>query len=121
MADKKIRSSNIELLRIVAMLMIILFHVVSHCLSAQLPQSEEYFNKPILYKSLIIPQIIASFGTVGNDVFILITGYFMANRCDKGSTDFQSGDETVDAGGLCITDIGHRVHNSTFPCSWRPH
>lgn len=87
MADKKIRSSNIELLRIVAMLMIILFHVVSHCLSAQLPQSEEYFNKPVLYKSLIIPQIIASFGTVGNDVFILITGYFMANRCDKGSTD----------------------------------
>ncbi len=85
MAEKKIRSSNIELLRIVAMLMIILFHIILHCVFNHLPQSEDYFNQPILYKSLIVPQIIASFGTIGNDIFILITGYFMANRAEKGS------------------------------------
>lgn len=85
MAEKKIRSSNIELLRIVAMLMIILFHIILHCVFNHLPQSEDYFNQPILYKSLIVPQIIASFGTIGNDIFVLITGYFMANRGEKGS------------------------------------
>lgn len=86
MAEKKIRSSNIELLRIVAMLMIIVYHIMHHCVISYLPQSSEYFNQPILYKSLVIPQIFASFGPIGNDVFILITGYFMANRGEKGST-----------------------------------
>lgn len=86
MAEKKIRSSNIELLRIVAMLMIIVYHIMHHCVITYLPQSGEYFNQPILYKSLVIPQIFASFGPIGNDVFILITGYFMANRGEKGST-----------------------------------
>lgn len=83
MTDKKERSSNIELLRIVAMLMIIVFHIIHHCVRNQLPNSV-FFNSPALYKELSIPQIIATMGSIGNAIFILISGYFMANRGKTG-------------------------------------
>lgn len=83
MTDKKERSSNIELLRIVAMLMIIVFHIIHHCVRNQLPNSA-FFNSPALYKKLSIPQIIATMGSIGNAIFILISGYFMANRGKTG-------------------------------------
>lgn len=37
---KKPRSSNIELLRIVAMFMIILFHITCHCITVQLANAD---------------------------------------------------------------------------------
>lgn len=82
MADKKERKSNIELLRVVAMLMIIIFHIILHCVCTPLPDSV-FFNAPMLFKELSIPQIIATMGSTGNAIFILISGYFMANRGEK--------------------------------------
>lgn len=83
MADKKERNSNIELLRIVAMMMIIIFHIIHHCVRNQLPNSV-IFNSPEIFKELSIPQIIATMGSIGNAIFILISGYFMANRGKRG-------------------------------------
>ena len=34
--NKKSRLTNIELLRIIAMLMIVIFHIVCHCVNVQL-------------------------------------------------------------------------------------
>ena len=84
---KKTRSSNIELLRIVAMFMIVLYHIVYHCVVVQLtnPVSMgraviDTFNHPFFYKKLLILYSMQTFGIIGNAIFILITGYFMANR-----------------------------------------
>ena len=84
---KKTRSSNIELLRIVAMFMIVLCHIVYHCVVVQLtnPASMgrtviDTFNHPTFYKKLLMLNSIQTFGIIGNAIFILISGYFMANR-----------------------------------------
>ena len=84
---KKTRSSNIELLRIVAMFMIVLYHIVYHCVVVQLtnPASMgrtviDTFNHPTFYKELLMLNSIQTFGIIGNAIFILISGYFMANR-----------------------------------------
>ena len=84
---KKTRSSNIELLRIIAMFMIVLYHIVYHCVVVQLtnPASMgrtviDTFNHPTFYKKLLMLNSIQTFGIIGNAIFILISGYFMANR-----------------------------------------
>lgn len=84
---KSTRSSNIELLRIFAMYMIVMFHIVWHCVLVQLtdPASMgrevvDLFNHPVFYKKLLILNTINTFGNIGNSIFILISGYFMANR-----------------------------------------
>ena len=84
---KKTRSSNIELLRIIAMFMIVLYHIVYHCVVVQLtnPASMgrtviDTFNHPTFYKELLMLNSIQTFGIIGNAIFILISGYFMANR-----------------------------------------
>lgn len=52
------RSANIELLRIVAMLMIIMYHIICHCVNVQLTDGASIarwenglFNHPLFYKS----------------------------------------------------------------------
>lgn len=83
----KVRYSNIELLRILAMFMIVVYHIVYHCVRIQLvaPASLgrgtlDSFNHPLFYKRLLILNTIMSFGIIGNAIFILISGFFMANR-----------------------------------------
>lgn len=44
--QKKPRSSNFELLRITAMLMIISYHIFFHCISAQMTYPESPFTVP---------------------------------------------------------------------------
>ncbi|WP_108775264.1 acyltransferase family protein [Lactimicrobium massiliense] len=84
---RKKRDSNIELLRIIAMLMIVIYHIIVHCVIVQLTDPGALgrnnigiFNHPIFYKRLLIIDIIMTFGMISNDIFILISGYYMANR-----------------------------------------
>lgn len=70
MGTKTLRSSNFELLRILAMLMIIMHHYVGH-------------GDFVLTSNLTLNKVIIECaywgGKVGINVFILITGYFMIN------------------------------------------
>lgn len=83
----KPRSSNIELLRIVAMFMVILFHITSNCITLQLSNTNtpmiSYFTQPVFHKRLFLLDWLNTLGIISNAIFILISGYFMANR--KGS------------------------------------
>ena len=83
----KQRRSNLELLRIVAMLMIIAFHIYRHCVSGQLtdPDSMErmgngLFSVPLFYKKLLLLTMFSSFGRAGNVIFMTLTGYFMVAK-----------------------------------------
>ena len=68
---KKSRSSNIELLRIAAMMMIILHHMVVHCIYVQLTDASSIarmnnglFNHPFFYKKLLILASIVPSGVL---------------------------------------------------------
>ena len=83
----KTRSSTIELLRIVAMFGIVLYHIVVHCVLTQLTNPAslgrtviDTFNHPLFFKRLLILNTMSTFGTIGNSIFLLISGFFMANR-----------------------------------------
>lgn len=87
MEKERTRDSNIELLRSVAMLMIILFHIVYHCVVVQLTDKGSMerlgnglFNQPVFYKKLVLLDIMDTFGIIGNVIFILISGYFMVQK-----------------------------------------
>ena len=84
---KKIRSSNIELLRILAMVMIILHHMGLHCICKQLTGTSSItglnnglFNHPLFYKKLLIVASLMPIGKIGNILFILITGFFIVPK-----------------------------------------
>ena len=117
---KTSRSSNIDLLRIVAMFMIILYHIVYHCVVVQLtnPASMgrsviDTFNHPVFYKELLILNSMQTFGIIGNAIFILITGYFMANRdaneIDMGKISKKLLQELCFA-SLCLVCISPVIH-----------
>ena len=85
--ETKQRRSNLELLRIVAMLMIIAFHIYRHCVSGQLtdPDSMErmgngLFSVPLFYKKLLPLTVFSSLGRTGNVIFMTLTGYFMVAK-----------------------------------------
>lgn len=67
MQPKTQRSSNLELLRILSMLMIIVFHCV---LKSEFKYGEPHYNKQLT-------ECLTMLGEIGVDCFILITGYFM--------------------------------------------
>ena len=76
-----------ELLRITAMLMIIAYHIYCHCISGQLTDTNsiqkmgnDWFCHPWFSKRLCLLAVIAPMGQVGNAIFILISGYFMAEK-----------------------------------------
>ena len=81
---KKARSSNIEMLRVVAMFMIVLFHITTHCIVPQLNNAGtpmvSYFTQPIFHKRLLLLDWLNTLGIISNAIFILISGYFMANH-----------------------------------------
>lgn len=81
------RQSNIELVRIVAMLMIIAFHITCHCVRIQLldPDSIQLlqnglFDHPLFYAKLLILETVQTLGITGNGIFMLITGYFLISK-----------------------------------------
>jgi len=62
------RQSNFEILRIIAMIMIIFHHIAVH----------SNFSSPIMTVSLYI-KFIQMGGKIGVNIFVLITGYFLIN------------------------------------------
>ena len=61
MTPAKTRNSNIELLRILAMFMIIIFHISDHCVKVQLTDTASMlrmnnglFCEPVFYKKLLL-------------------------------------------------------------------
>lgn len=87
MAKSAERASNIELLCIVAMFLIILHHMFVHCATAQLTSADSIarmgnglFCQPIQYERLFIFSAAASWGKIGNAIFILVSGYFLVGR-----------------------------------------
>ena len=85
--EKKSRSSNFELLRIVAMFMVVAFHIVTHCIYPQLTDTASiarlgngYFNHPVFYKKLLLLISVRPFGKTADTVFILLSGYFLIKR-----------------------------------------
>ena len=71
------RQSNIELLRIIAMLLIIAHHLVVH--SGLLAQFGPIYSNPTELKSQSA-LILGAFGKTGINVFVLISGYFYAKK-----------------------------------------
>lgn len=71
----KERNSNFEILRIIAMFMIIIHHLAYHS-QFNFPYNEITFNRLWI-------QFIQIGGEVGVNVFVLITGYFMLNHSFK--------------------------------------
>ena len=76
----KKRNSNMELLRVAAMLMIISYHMFCHCINIQLMSDINWYCYPIFSKKLCILAVISPMGQIGNAIFILISGYFMAHK-----------------------------------------
>lgn len=67
---KSSRNSTIELLRIIAMFMIVAHH---YAISVKIPQGQFFDSK-------IIMDILYSCGKLGVNLFVLITGYFLINK-----------------------------------------
>ena len=87
MENKKVRSSNLELLRVVSMMMIIIYHIICHCVNVQLTDKASIekwdnglFCSPLFYKKLFILEGLMPFGIIANAIFILISGYFMVGK-----------------------------------------
>lgn len=68
------RSSNIELLRIVFMLMIVLHH---YCVNSGLTEVMKWND---ITSNMILVQFMSIGGKVGVNGFFLISGYFMIHK-----------------------------------------
>lgn len=86
MKSKNNRLTNFEVLRIVAMLMIVIYHIVCHCIQAQLNGGDlaikagsAFFNNPVFHKKLFVLNGIMVWGSIGNAIFLLISGYFLVH------------------------------------------
>lgn len=75
--EKTKRQSNFELLRILAMVMIILFHVQIHGPQPILTADNAFFASPMIYKRLLLFEVGIPLGMIGNGLFMVISGYFM--------------------------------------------
>lgn len=73
MEIKHKRQSGIELLRLLAMFGIVLSHWGGHGSWVLTFDNSDFINKVFL-------QITQYFGEVGNCIFVMITGYFLATR-----------------------------------------
>lgn len=80
---KNSRLSNIEFLRMLAMLMILIIH--ANMLSLTRPTSIDLANSPV---QVITRYIIESFGIVGVDIFVLISGWFLIRTRAKSFLSF---------------------------------
>lgn len=74
--NKKKRESNLELFRIIVMLLIIAHHYVAN---SGLMSEQYLFAAPTSLKSIFLFSF-AAFGKIGINCFVLITAFFM---CEK--------------------------------------
>ena len=75
--EKTKRQSNFELLRIFAMIMIVLYHVQEQGPRPLLTGNYGYFSSPEIDSRLLVFELGAPLGGIGNGLFIMISGYFM--------------------------------------------
>ncbi len=75
-ADRKTRSSNLELYRIIVMLLIVAHHYVVN--SGLTAADGPIFTHPFAAKSIFL-LLFGMWGKTGINCFVLITGYFMCN------------------------------------------
>ncbi len=87
MSYTKGRESNFELLRIVSIIMVVIYHIVLHCVNVQLTDSKYleiynngYFNHPVFYPRLLVLVSCMPLGIVANTIFMLISGYFLIEK-----------------------------------------
>lgn len=106
---KKQRSSNIELLRIIAMLMIITFHIFKYSITAQLSEyqpilndGDPLFNQPRFFYQLFLLCFISPLGKAGNAIFLTISGYFLV-RNEKGINIKKTFIKIITQLGFCAT------------------
>ena len=71
---KNKRESNFELLRIIAILLIITSHFCVHS------TNQIYLQAPFTFNIHHLLTLIFTTGCIANNIFILITGYFMVNK-----------------------------------------
>lgn len=74
------RNSSLELLRIVAILIIIVHHFGVHGVFHAADSSANILTLSTFSWQLFFTQLVSWGGPMGNAIFILITGYFMVNR-----------------------------------------
>ena len=75
------------MMRIFAMLMIITYHIVCHCVRVQVTDANSIarmqngvFSHPVFYKKLGLLEQIMSLGDTGNAIFIMASGYFLVSK-----------------------------------------
>ena len=72
------RNSSFELLRIILMILIILFHIKFYSKSIPIMNTINYTQ--LINKRYIFLRIISNYGKFGDILFIMISGYFSINR-----------------------------------------
>ena len=75
--EKAKRQSNFELLRIFAIILIVLYHIQRHGTQPLLTGNYGYFASPQIDPRLLVFEIGAPLGGIGNGLFIMISGYFI--------------------------------------------
>lgn len=75
---KKIRDSNIELLRVISMFLIVMHHTIIHGVYKNIDSYDFLFFKDHIF-NFTLSNIFIAGGKVGVAIFILITGYFSIN------------------------------------------
>lgn len=78
----KIRESNVELIRILAMFFIVGVHCMVH-------SDLDYSAANPISINLLWAQFVGMWGSVGTDMFVLITGYFLSKSFAKVSGFFK--------------------------------
>lgn len=75
-----LRNSSVELLRIIAMLLIITHHFGFHGIFHESMMKSAYYTVDHLTWQFVLTQMLCWGGGVGNLIFIFITGYYMIDR-----------------------------------------
>lgn len=80
-----IRETRYELIRIVAMILIIIHHIFVHCINDQIcnpdiGETSGLFNDFTVYKRLVITDYAYAAGKIGNVLFLMISGFFLINK-----------------------------------------
>lgn len=100
------RKSNIELLRIIAMVMIVGHHYAVHGVLHKLTGGGGYIEGSLPNKILVC--LLEPGGTVGVAVFFMITGFFLINR--KEASPQKVIEETIYYGIICaLAGVGVKL------------
>ena len=73
------RQTNFEMIRILAMVLIVIHHIFVHCIEPLLLISD-IFEGYEVYDRLMIVDFARSFGKIGNILFVMLSGYFLIDK-----------------------------------------